>query len=92
MALLEAMSYGLPVITTPVGGIGEVVDHQETGLLIDPGSVKQLCSALKAVLSDRNLRLHLGDNARIKAKDFAIDKYTESLSNLYEKIAQTRRN
>lgn len=92
MALLEAMSYGLPVVTTPVGGIGEVVDHQKTGLLIDPGSTNQLSNALKVLLSDRDLRLRLGNSARVKAKDFAIDKYTQSLSNLYEKIAQTRRN
>ena len=92
MALLEAMSYGLPIITTPVGGIGEVITNDENGLLVQPGAIEQLTNALRLLISDRDLRLRLGNNAMIKAREFAIDKYTDSLSTLYEKIATTNHN
>jgi glycosyltransferase involved in cell wall biosynthesis len=50
LTLLEAMSQGLPVVATRVGGSPEVVVHGETGLLVDPASPEQLASAI--------LRLH----------------------------------
>lgn len=52
MSILEAMSVGLPVVSTRVGGIPEVVVHDETGLLIDAGDVEGLARALCSLLSD----------------------------------------
>jgi len=40
MALLEAMSWGLPAIATPVGGIPEVILPSQNGLLVEPGNIK----------------------------------------------------
>jgi glycosyltransferase involved in cell wall biosynthesis len=85
MALLEAMSWGLPIITTPVGGIGEVIKHQETGLLIEPGNVTQLTDAIRLLVTDNSLRLTLGMNARTKVSQFSVDNYSHSLSELYWK-------
>jgi glycosyltransferase involved in cell wall biosynthesis len=85
MALLEAMSWGLPIITTPVGGIGEVIKHQETGLIIEPGNTTQLTDAIKLLVTDNSLRLTLGTNARTKVSQFSVDNYSHSLSELYWK-------
>lgn len=63
--LLEGMSCGLPVIGTRVGGIPEMIDHEENGLLIDPGSKKEIKKAL-SYLRDEEERKRLGKNAREK--------------------------
>ena len=89
MALLEAMSWGLSIITTPVGGIGEVIKHRETGLLVEPGNIEQLTAAIRLLVSDNSLRSTLGFNAREKAAEFGIDNYSDSLSSLYFKALET---
>lgn len=63
-SLIEAMSCGLPVVTTPVGAIKDIVAHQETGLLMQPRNHQQLYDALVALLSDKKLALRLGGRGR----------------------------
>lgn len=50
MSILEAMSAGLPVISTPVGGIPAAVEHEVTGLLVEPGNAKALAAAICKIL------------------------------------------
>jgi glycosyltransferase involved in cell wall biosynthesis len=83
MALLEAMSWGLPVITTPVGGIPEVVTHTKTGLLVNPGDVEQLTEAVQSLIEDESLRLKLGNDARKRILPLDIKAYSRSLHDLY---------
>jgi glycosyltransferase involved in cell wall biosynthesis len=83
MALLEAMSWGLPVITTPVGGIPEVVTDNETGLLVNPGDVQQLAEAVQSLIEHESLRLDLGSAARRRVAPLDVKTYSRSLFNLY---------
>jgi glycosyltransferase involved in cell wall biosynthesis len=83
MALLEAMSWGLPVITTPVGGIPEVVSHNETGWLVNPGDVEQLTTAVRSLIENESLRLELGAAARNRILPLDIKVYSRSLHELY---------
>lgn len=83
MALLEAMSWGLPVITTPVGGIPEVVTHSKTGLLVNPGDVQQLTEAVQSLIDDESLRFKLGTDARKRIIPLDIKVYSRSLYELY---------
>lgn len=83
MALLEAMSWGLPVITTPVGGIPEVVSHNETGWLVNPGDVEQLATAAQSLIENESLRLELGAAARNRILPLDIKVYSRSLYDLY---------
>ncbi|MEA5601264.1 glycosyltransferase family 4 protein [Nostoc sp. UHCC 0252] len=83
MALLEAMSWGLAVITTKVGGIPEVVTQDHNGLLINPGEIQQLSEAMQSLIADKNLRMLLGNNARIRVKDLDINNYLASLKYIY---------
>lgn len=55
-SLLEAMASGLPCIATDVGSVREVLLHEETGLLIQPGNREQLKDALKRMIEDAALR------------------------------------
>lgn len=56
MVLLEAMSLGVPVVATPVGGVAELVSSEVTGILVDPRSVSELTRALDRLLGDEALR------------------------------------
>lgn len=64
MALLEAMAYALPVVSTPVGGIPDAVRHGENGLLVTPGKVEELAGALSMLLREPATRARLGAAAR----------------------------
>lgn len=60
----EAMAAALPVVTTAVGAIPEMVADGRTGLLVAPGSAESLAAAIERLLASRALRRTLGDNAR----------------------------
>ena len=60
MVLLEAMACGIPVIGTDIGGIPEIIQDREVGLLVPPGNTQALADAISYVLSNSD-----------KARDFA---------------------
>lgn len=66
MVLIEAGSYGKPVIATHVGGVPFVVDHNKTGLLVEPANTKELANALQLLLTDSVLANKLGVAAKKK--------------------------
>ncbi|MGG6294668.1 glycosyltransferase family 4 protein [Leptolyngbya sp. AN02str] len=83
MALLEAMSWGLPVISTPVGGTPEVVTHKHNGLLVEPGDIHGLAEAMERLITDEGLRSRLGKAARASVKDLNVDQYRMNLERIY---------
>jgi len=62
--LLEAMSCGVAVITTPVGAIPWVIEHEWNGLLVEPGDTDQLATAILRLLTDSELRRRLSAKGR----------------------------
>jgi glycosyltransferase involved in cell wall biosynthesis len=60
--ILEAMAFGLPIITTPVFGIAEQVRENQNGLFYQPGNADQLAAGLARLASDNVLRTRLGAN------------------------------
>ncbi len=68
IASVEAMASGLPVVATNVGGAGDIVDHEDTGYLIEPGSPDALANALDRLVADADLRLGMGRGGRAKAE------------------------
>ncbi len=69
MVLAEAMEWGLPILASSVGGIPEIVEDGQTGLLVPPGDVFALAGALKTMMSDDALqeRLAAAASARWQA-------------------------
>lgn len=69
MAILEAMSAGLPVVATRVGGVSEVVEHGETGLLCPFGDERALADAIASLAADRGLRASMGERGRRRHRE-----------------------
>jgi glycosyltransferase involved in cell wall biosynthesis len=64
LVLLEGMSFGLPVIASPVGGVVDYVRHDDNGLLVPPGDVEALAAAIATLAGDPDLRARLGAAGR----------------------------
>ena len=78
--IMEAMATGLPVISTAIGGIPEMVIQNETGILISPGDAGALADAIEKVIIDLLFARRLGENGRKRACElFSIDKNVRSL-------------
>jgi len=78
LVLLEAMSRGLPVLASKVGGIPEVVTDGETGLLVEPRDVEAMADAIVRLASDPALRKRMGDAGRVRARNvFSVEKMLE---------------
>jgi glycosyltransferase involved in cell wall biosynthesis len=87
MAVLEGLSYGLPVITTPVGAHTEVIDPEVSGLFVPAGDVAALATALVRVNDDLALRVRLGAAARRRfLEKFHVRAYAEQLVRLHESL------
>ncbi len=83
----EAMSCGVPVVASRVGGIPELVDDGVTGLLVPPGDSQALGDALCGLLGNRARREQMGRHGREKAvAQFAVDKIAARTLDFYRRI------
>lgn len=74
-ALMQAMACALPIVTTPVGSLTEVIHHGETGLIVPPRDASALAAAITRLLDDPALAGRLGT----KARDLAVARCGETL-------------
>ncbi len=82
--MVEAMACGLPVIASNTGASPEIVIHNQTGLLIEPGKPKVLADALFEILTDDNKARAMGEAGRKRAEElFDVDKITPQLLEAY---------
>lgn len=88
LSMLEAMAWQLPVVVTPVGGIAEVVDDGESGLLVEPGNVQQLSEAIKSLIKDEDLRLKIATKGRERMKSLDINNYWLSFLEIYYSVVK----
>ena len=87
LAALEAMSCGLPVVTSDAGGLSEVIEHGETGYLYDPHDVDGMSEIVQVLFDDEEKRQSLGLRARERAKKaFGRDKIVDEYIALYERL------
>jgi glycosyltransferase involved in cell wall biosynthesis len=84
MSVLEGLSHGLAVITTPVGAHSEVIEPEVSGILVPPGDVAALADALVRVVEDESLRGRLGRGARNRfLEGFDVRRYAARLEQLH---------
>ncbi len=84
MVILEAFAYGVPVVSTPVGAIPEVVRDGHNGLLVEPGDVVALSGAIRRLIDDRPLRQRMGEAALMDhGRYFDLSDYAETLAGIW---------
>lgn len=91
MAVLEAWAYGLPVITTPVGGLPEIVTDGLDAILFQPGDCNTLAVQIERLISNSELRKKIA----LASKNFAIDTFNiktiaRQLVCIYDELLEKR--
>lgn len=80
VALIEAMGYGVPVISTSTGGLAELLDGG-AGLTVPPADASALAAALERLLTSRSLRLDLGQRGRRRVEEeFDVARVADELT------------
>lgn len=89
LSLLEAMSSGVPVVVTDVGGMPEVVQDGETGFVVPPGNVGALADRISFLLGDPARAARMGVAAReLVADRFQLDRMVAQYRDLYSRAAR----
>jgi glycosyltransferase involved in cell wall biosynthesis len=83
---LEAMAAGVPLVASRIGGIPDLVAHGETGLLVNPGDVEGLRSALSNLLTDQTRAERMGAEAKRRVASFTASAVLDRLEGIYSRL------
>jgi glycosyltransferase involved in cell wall biosynthesis len=93
LSVLEAMSCGLPVVSTRVGGVPEAVHDRRSGLLVAPGDARALAGALDELFESERLRRSLGGAGReLYDKRFRLERMLDETAELYRDLLSRDRS
>jgi len=91
VVLVEAMMFGLPVVSTKWRGIPEIVVEGETGLLVEPGEISGLASSLRKLLDAPGLRTSMGKRGRQRyAKYFTAEQFQKNMESVLAELSTGR--
>jgi glycosyltransferase involved in cell wall biosynthesis len=83
---VESMALGTPVVGSRVGGIAEIIDDGETGLLFQPGNAAKLADQLVSIQNNRATWERLSTASIKQSKRFSIDRIVENHLHLYQDL------
>jgi sugar transferase (PEP-CTERM/EpsH1 system associated) len=93
VTIIEAMATGLPVISTRVGGVPEVINDGDSGLLAPAGDATALAAAIVRLTRDAHLRTRLAENGRERvASRFSEEQMMQRYDDLYAELTQRHRH
>jgi glycosyltransferase involved in cell wall biosynthesis len=88
VSVLEAMACGLCVVSTNVGGISYLFEHEQNALLVPPDNPEAMASAVRRILTEPGLAEHLSSNARRKVEEFDWSRILPQWQQLLGKVAK----
>lgn len=83
LAIVEAMAAKTAVVATATEGAKEIIDDQETGLLVPIGDVKRIAQSVLNLLQDPEKREHLAESAQSAAKKFSLTRMVDDIEKVY---------
>ncbi len=90
-ALMQAMAIGLPVVTTPIGSIAEIVDNESTGILVPPSDPAAITAAIAGLRGDARRAAKIGSAARAYAlRTFGADKMLDRMEQVFREAVARR--
>ena len=92
LVILEAMFTGLPIVTSNVGAIGDVVKNGINGFLVSPDDVQKIRDYVSLLLEDSSLRKEIGARNRQVAKSYTWSKVAIQTDSLYRKLIEEKKN
>lgn len=91
MSILEAMGYGLPIITSNVGGIPQLVKEGINGFMVDAGNIDMFSEKLLFLLENKELCKTMGKKSiEIANNKYSLESHIEKICSLYEKILERK--
>ena len=93
LTALEAMRHGIPVVSTNVGGMPEIIEHGVNGLIVEAGDMEALGNAVESLVVNRERRRAISYNARERiARDFDRTSWIQKIEDCYASILEKRGN
>jgi glycosyltransferase involved in cell wall biosynthesis len=92
MSNLEAMSYGMPIISTTIGGIPEVVSNNENGFLIEPGDKNKMFEYIAYFIEHPEEIERMGRKSKEISENFYPENVIPQLNSIYEQLLATNNN
>lgn len=87
MSVLDAMGYGLPVVSTNVGGIPKIVHDGENGYCCDPGNVNRFAKGITKILLDGKERKSFGEASwKIVKEGYSLEAHVNRIEQAYEQV------
>ncbi|NQE05076.1 D-inositol-3-phosphate glycosyltransferase [ANME-1 cluster archaeon GoMg1] len=86
--ILEAMSVGLPVVATSLGGIPDLVKNGETGFLVKPADVEALAGKITEIVNNDSLWSIMSDNCLKEVKRYSWDNIIRQIEGVYESCVE----
>jgi glycosyltransferase involved in cell wall biosynthesis len=84
--VLEAMAHGRPVVGSRIGGIPDLIENEANGLLVPPNDPAALADSLWRILTDHDLRLRLGSEARSRSERFSAAAVIPRIEDIYASV------
>ena len=88
--LVEAMAAGKPLVASNVGGIPDLVRHNENGLLVPPADEKALAAAIMQLIKEPRKAKLMGQHGKELCDQFSVEKMTQKIDNLYQELFKTQ--